>query len=84
MNNLIKQLAEEAGFCFWSNESWKPVGAQIDWASNYDEQFEKFLHLLKRELLDMLYESDKFYDFKDSSSYLRYRVLKLLGDSDET
>lgn len=46
MNSKIKELAEQAGFCFWSDESWKPEGAVIDWASNYDEAFERFVELL--------------------------------------
>lgn len=49
MNNRIRELAEQAGFVFWSDESWKPKGAVIDWASNYDEPFAKFLELLKNE-----------------------------------
>jgi len=79
VNNQIKQLAEEAGFCFWSDESWKPAGAEIDWSSIYDEQFEDFLALLKRELLHMVDEGERFYEFKDASIYLRYRISNLLG-----
>ena len=76
MNNQIKQLAEEAGFCFWSDESWKPAGAEIDWSSIYDEQFENFVALLKRELLDIVDESEKN---DNPQNYLRYRISNLLG-----
>ena len=77
MNKLIKQLAEEAGFCFWSDEPWKPVGAEIDWSSNYDDAFERFLRILKRELLLAVDASD-IDDDGDHVEYLRYRITQLL------
>lgn len=49
MNERIKKIAEEAGFIFWGNESWKPEGAVIDWASDYDQEFDKFTQLIIQE-----------------------------------
>jgi len=43
----IKELAKEAGFCMWEDESWKPEGAVVDWASEYDKDLVKFYHLVK-------------------------------------
>jgi hypothetical protein len=43
----IKALAEEAGFVFWSDESWKPDNTEIDWSSLYDNELVKFYHLVK-------------------------------------
>lgn len=49
MNSKIKELAEQAGFDFWTNEAWKPEDATIDWSSNYDEAFKKFAELIQKE-----------------------------------
>ena len=49
MNPVIKQLAEEAGFSFWQNESWGPGEGHIDWSSIYDKEFEKYTELLIKE-----------------------------------
>lgn len=49
MNPIIKQLAEEAGFCFWEDEEWKPKDAVIDWSAIYDKEFEKYTELLIKE-----------------------------------
>jgi len=43
----IKELAEEAGFSMWENESWKPEGEVVDWASKYDKELVKFYHLVR-------------------------------------
>ena len=43
----IKALAKEAGFVFWSDETWKPDNTEIDWSSIYDNDLVKFYHLIK-------------------------------------
>jgi hypothetical protein len=43
------QLAEQAGFIMWSDEPWKPKGATIDWALNYDKELRKFTKLVEAE-----------------------------------
>jgi hypothetical protein len=45
----IKDLAEEAGFSMWENESWKPEGEVVDWASKYDKELIRFYHLVKEK-----------------------------------
>jgi len=49
MNERFKNLAERADFIFWGNEEWKPEGAVIDWATNYDKEFEEYSKLLVAE-----------------------------------
>lgn len=46
MNPKLLKLAEQAGFVFWQNESWKPKGATIDWAAQYDDEFKEYSKLL--------------------------------------
>ena len=38
----IRDLAEEAGFCMWRDESYKPEGEVVDWACKYDKELIKF------------------------------------------
>jgi hypothetical protein len=45
----IKDLAEDAGFCMWGDESYKPEGDVVDWASKYDNELVKFYHLVKNK-----------------------------------
>jgi hypothetical protein len=48
MNERIKQLAEQAGFGLWQDESWNP-GDVIDWSCRYDDEFKKFAELIVRD-----------------------------------
>lgn len=52
MNKRIEKLAKKAGFCFWTNESWKPDGATVDWSCNYDDQLQKFAELVMHKCVD--------------------------------
>jgi len=45
MNDNIKRLAEQAEFVLWADEDWNP-GDVIDWASQYDDEFVRYTHLL--------------------------------------
>jgi len=45
----VRQLAEQAGFVMWSDCDWKPEGEVIDWASNYDDELEKFAELVRAD-----------------------------------
>lgn len=49
MNKRIEKLARKAGFVFWGNEPHGPGPGHIDWASNYDEELERFAELLIAE-----------------------------------
>jgi hypothetical protein len=48
MNSQIKQLAEQAGFVLWKNESWNP-GDTVDWSCRYDDELKKFAELIVQE-----------------------------------
>ena len=58
MNPRIKELAEDAGFCFWDDEEWRPHGAIIDWSAQYDKEFQKYTELLINECLTALESGD--------------------------
>jgi len=49
MDKRTQELAEQAGFVFWGNESWGPGPGHIDWSCNYDEEFNKLDQLLREE-----------------------------------
>jgi bifunctional DNA-binding transcriptional regulator/antitoxin component of YhaV-PrlF toxin-antitoxin module len=49
MDKRTQELAEQAGFIFWNDESWGPGPGHIDWACNYDKEFEKLDQLLRQE-----------------------------------
>ena len=49
MNERFKELAEQAGFVMWADESWKPEGQRVDWSSDYDNELAKFAELIVRE-----------------------------------
>lgn len=75
MNNKIKELAEKAGFCLWDDEPWKPEGAVIDWASNYDEAFERFVELLHQTYGMLIMEhaikwGETGYDEESGAAYI--------------
>lgn len=61
MNPIIKELAEEAGFIFWQNESWGPGEGHIDWSAIYDREFQKYTELLINECLKALEPGDIDY-----------------------
>lgn len=48
MNIKFKALASECGFCFWTDESWRPKNEIIDWSTNYDKEFERYSEELVR------------------------------------
>ena len=58
MNPKIKELAEQAGFMMWGDEAWKPHGAVVDWASQYDRELEKFAELIVKECAEICLEAN--------------------------
>lgn len=50
MKKKHKKLLRKAGFCFWRDETWKPPGAIIDWATDYDKEIVKFIKLLTKQI----------------------------------
>ena len=69
MNPRIKELAEEAGFCFWDDEEWKPHDAVIDWSAQYDKEFQKYTELLINECITSVYNRGKLYEIKDAGEH---------------
>ena len=57
MNEQIKQLAEQAGFMLWKNESWNP-GDVVDWSARYDDELIKFYDLIVRECANVAADRD--------------------------
>ena len=56
MNERIKELAEQAGFVLWQNESWRPVDV-IDWSCRYDDELKKFAELIVKECCDVAHHN---------------------------
>ena len=56
MNERIKELLTEAGFCFWQDEEWGPGAGNIDWSADYTKEFGEFVNLLIRDCAGMLEE----------------------------
>lgn len=54
MNEKLRELAEQAGFCFWKDsEHWKPEGATIDWSTDYDDALAELARLLVNECANL-------------------------------
>ncbi len=51
MNKKVMEIAKKAGFVFWQDEDYGPGPGNIDWASDYTEEFNKFIKLLIDESL---------------------------------
>lgn len=49
MKSKVLELAKQADFVFYENESWKPPGAAIDWFCSYDDELQKFYKLVVQE-----------------------------------
>jgi hypothetical protein len=50
MKKKHKKLLRKAGFCFWADEKWRPDGAIIDWAKDYDKEIVTFIKLLTKQI----------------------------------
>jgi hypothetical protein len=51
MKDKTKQLADQAGFMLWDNESWNP-GDVVDWSARYDNELQRFADLIVLECID--------------------------------
>lgn len=54
MKKNVRELAKEAGFVFWSDESWKPENATIDWSSDYDQELDTFYRLVVNKCISLV------------------------------
>ena len=70
MNDTIKDIARQAGFCFWDDEEWRPPGAVIDWSSNYDEEFKAYTNLLIKHICNKAFDWGHGYFAIDTMSEL--------------
>ena len=59
MNERIKELAEQAGFVLWKDESYNS-GDVIDWSSSYDNELKKFAELIVAECTKILADNNEF------------------------
>ena len=61
MNERIRELAEQAGFVLWKDESWNP-GDVVDWSSSYDNELKKFAELIVRECVQVCADRGAHHD----------------------
>ena len=59
MNERIRELAEQAGFVLWKDESYNS-GDVIDWSSSYDNELKKFAELIVAECTKILADNNEF------------------------
>jgi len=73
MNNKTKQLAEEAGFMLWGEETWNP-GDVIDWSARYDTELERFAELIVKECANLfpLTFTDEQYQRRIDKTILKH------------
>jgi len=62
MNKRIKKLASKAGFVMWKDEYYRPEGAVVDWAADYDEELEEFANLIVAKAIKRINKSLKTLD----------------------
>lgn len=55
MDKKIIEIAKEAGFCLWGDESWNP-GDVVDWNCRYDAELEKFAKLIVEDCIRTIQE----------------------------
>ena len=49
MNDKIRELLVESGFCFWADEEWGPGPGKVSWDCDYEKEMERFVELLVKE-----------------------------------
>lgn len=76
---LFYKLARKAGFCFWSDEEWKPQGAVIDWAAQYDDEMVELFRLIKK-----YYEEEKENVQVDLTNEELLTIFKMAHERDIT
>ena len=59
MNDRIRELLVESGFCFWADEEWGPGPGKVSWDCDYEKEMEKFVELLvgecTKEMTDQMF-----------------------------
>lgn len=54
MNDKMKSLLAQAGFCFWEDEPWGPGEGKIDWSLNYDVEIVSLINMVVEDCLSDL------------------------------
>ena len=63
MNDTMIELAKQAGFVFWNNESHGPGPNKIDWSCDYSNDFDKYSKLLIEDTINQLKQTKQFKPF---------------------
>jgi len=50
-DKLLRKMLDDSGFVLWGDEGWKPEGAIVDWASNYDDEVKRLIHVVLEEVV---------------------------------
>jgi hypothetical protein len=50
-DKLLRKMLDDSGFVLWGDEGWKPEGAIVDWASNYDDEVKRLIHAVLEEVV---------------------------------
>lgn len=70
MNDRIKELTKQAGFCFWEDEPWGPGEDQIDWGCDYTKELDTLIKLIINECVDVLGPGDGHWSKEKSIKQL--------------
>ena len=70
MNDKIRELLVESGFCFWADEEWGPGPGKVSWDCDYEKEMEKFAILIIRECISIA-EGTR-YDGKVVASRIKF------------
>jgi predicted glycosyl hydrolase (DUF1957 family) len=50
-DKLFRKMLDDSGFVLWEDESWKPEGAIVDWANDYDKEVKRLIHVVLEEVV---------------------------------
>jgi len=64
MNDRIRELLVESGFCFWADEEWGPGPGKVSWDCDYEKEMERFVELLVRECARVCRSQPNIYAHK--------------------
>lgn len=53
LNEQFAQIAKDAGFLLWDDESWKPDDEIIDWSCSYDKELQEFGKLIVSRCIEI-------------------------------
>jgi len=60
MNDTMIELAKQAGFVFWQNESHGSGTNKIDWSCDYSNEFDRYSKLLIEQTIKELKLDQQF------------------------